>query len=161
MNDTHLYTPLIALTQENRRLINLAGAGVCLACEAISPAALIETYASDTAVCPQCGKDAMVPAWTTRLLDAVSHEVYGSPIDATNPLEQRQQEDIVLAAIHGEVFPLLTRIEQRAGQKLMPALWSALTRALASLGASEEQLKQGVEIQVRSQQSQDNHHKKH
>jgi hypothetical protein len=43
----------------------------------------------------------------------------------------------------------------------MPALWSALTRALASLGASEEQLKQGVEIQVRSQQSQDNHHKKH
>jgi hypothetical protein len=103
----------------------------------------------------------MVPAWTTRLLDAVSHEVYGSPIDATNPLEQRQQEDIVLAAIHGEVFPLLTRIEQRAGQKLMPALWSALTRALASLGASEEQLKQGVEIQVRSQQSQDNHHKKH
>lgn len=77
MNDTHLYA-LIALTQENRRLINLAGAGVCLACEAISPAALIETYASDTAVCPQCGKDAMVPAWTTRLLDAVSHEVYGS-----------------------------------------------------------------------------------
>ncbi len=161
MNDSPLYDPLIALTQDNRRLIDLAGAGVCLACEAISPAALRETYASDTAVCPQCGKDAMVPAWTTRLLDAVSQEIYGSPIDSTAPHEQRQQEDIVLAAIHGEIFPLLTRIELRTGQKLMPALWAALTRALASLGASEDQLKQGVENQVRSQNIQDNHHKKH
>lgn len=153
MTDTSLYDPLLALTRDNGNLLDQAGAGVCLACQAISPVSLITRFHDDSAACPQCDRTALVPAWTTHLLDDVSQEVFGAVVDSAQSAEARSQEDAIATAVHGEILPLMTRIERRTGLKLMPALWAALTRSLASLGASEEQLKQGVEAQVRSQQS--------
>jgi hypothetical protein len=152
MTDASAYDDLISLTHNNRSLIEQAGVGVCLACHAISPFSLIVNFRDDSAVCPQCDRTALVPAWTTALLDDVGKQVFGAILDAKQSAGAREQEDAITTAIHGEIFPLMTRIEQRTGQKLMPALWAALTRALASLGATEDQLKQGVEVQVRSQQ---------
>jgi hypothetical protein len=155
MTDASAYDSLLTLTRDNRSLIEQAGVGVCLACHAISPCSLIVSYRDDSAVCPRCDRTALVPAWTTALLDDVAGAVYG--VAAASPEHPSEQdiEDLITTAIHGEILPLMTRIEKRTGQKLMPALWAALTRALASLGATEDQLKQGVEVQVRSQQSLD------
>ena len=155
MTDSSAYSPLLALTRDNRTLLDQAGAGVCLACQAVSPVSLITRFQDDSAVCPQCDRTALVPAWTTSLLDTVGKEVFGAVVDPAQSVEAREQEDAIATAIHGEILPLMTRIERRTGLKLMPALWAALTRSLASLGASEKQLKQGVEAQVRSQQSLD------
>ena len=155
MTDSSAYAPLLALTRDNRTLLGQAEAGVCLACQAVSPVSLITRFQDDNAVCPQCDRTAVVPAWTTRLLDDVSQAVFGAVVAPAETTEARSQEDAIATAIHGEILPLMTRIERRTGLKLMPALWAALTRSLASLGASEEQLKQGVEAQVRSQQSLD------
>jgi hypothetical protein len=152
MTDTSLFDPLLALTRDNRNLIERAGVGVCLACHAISPFSLIASFHDDSAVCPQCDRTAVVPAWTTSLLDDVAGAVYGVAAGGSERPSEQSSEDATTTAIHGEILPLMTRIEKRTGQKLMPALWAALTRALASLGASEDQLKQGVEVQVRSQQ---------
>jgi hypothetical protein len=152
MTDFPAYDPLLPLTRDNRSLIERAGVGVCLACHAISPCSLIVSYRDDSAVCPQCGRTAVVPAWTTALLDDVAGAVYGVAAPSPDRPSEQDSEDATTTAIHGEILPLMTRIEQRTGQKLMPPLWAALTRALASLGATEDQLKQGVEVQVRSQQ---------
>ena len=155
MTDASAYNSLLTLTRNNRSLIEQAGAGVCLACQAVSPWSLIVSFHDDSGVCPQCDRSALVPAWTTSLLNAVGKEVFGVDHDATSSARAREQEDAITTAIHGEILPLMNRIEQRTGQKLMPALWAALTRALGSLGATEDQLKQGVEAQVRSQQALD------
>jgi hypothetical protein len=152
MTEASAYDRLITFTRDNRSLIEKAGVGVCLACHAISPLSLIVSFRDESAVCPQCDRTALVPAWTTSLLDDVATVVYGMVAAGSDRPSEQSSEDTATTAIHGEIFPFMTRIEQRTGQKLMPALWAALTRALASLGATEDQLKQGVEVQVRSQQ---------
>lgn len=146
---------LAALTQDNRDLLEAAGAGVCLACHTLSPATLIPTYRENAAVCPQCSRTALVPVLTTALLDAAALALYDQE-PVTHPAARLDAtEEALAAAIHGELYPLMNRIEARLGQKVMPALWAALTRSLAALGAPLEKLHSGVDVQFHSQQAHD------
>lgn len=161
MTEPSVYDPLIVLTQDNRELIALAGVGVCLACHAISPSSDFVAYRGDSAVCPQCDMAAVVPALTTGLLDAVASDVYKQPVIPSENPTDRSFENETSLAIYGEIYPLIERIEQRTGQKLMPALWAALTRSLTSMGASLETLQRGVHVQVKSQLEQNQRQRKH
>ena len=152
---------LTALTQSNRTLLELAGSGICLACHSLAPLALITHWRDDTSQCPHCGREALVPVLTTALLDKISLELYGVPPDPAQTPEIRALEDASTAAIVGEILPFVARIEARLGQRLLAPLWATLTRSLASLGASLEQLHAGVDAQYHSQQVSDSKLRRH
>lgn len=152
---------LTALTQSNRALLELAGSGTCLACHSLAPLALITHWRDDTALCPNCGREALVPALTTALLDKVALDYYGVAPDPTQTPDIRAYEDASTTAIVGEILPFIARIEARLGQRLLAPLWATLTRTLASLGASLEQLHAGVDAQYHSQQAHDSTLRRH
>ena len=65
------------LTKNNATAIEQHGAGTCICCKSVSPANLITEVIADemTAVCPQCGVDALIPTLSNTVLELM-HEYY-------------------------------------------------------------------------------------
>ena len=75
---------LHGLTMSNRGLIEAAGEGVCIFCGVTSPAKniteWIEDRAGDTACCPKCHIDAVLPLITPQLREAL-RDRYFRPLE--------------------------------------------------------------------------------
>lgn len=56
------------LSSNNKRLIELSNEAACFHCQTISDSADIEYVEVNTAVCPKCGIDSMVPVMNSKLM---------------------------------------------------------------------------------------------
>jgi DNA-directed RNA polymerase subunit RPC12/RpoP len=81
MNERHL-NAMMQLTTNNKDLLRLAGTGVCCGCGTHVDADSITSWIdeNDTAVCPHCGVDALIPDCTATLVAAL-HDHWFVTID--------------------------------------------------------------------------------
>ena len=64
------------LTESNREILQIAGSGVCLYCSETSSFAAISEWVDhgQTAICPHCGIDSIIPSPTPALLTRMREE---------------------------------------------------------------------------------------
>ena len=79
---THIHD----LSMRNRDLIKLAGEAVCFSCQEYSAFSEIVEYTdqNETAICPACGIDAMIPTITPNLVQELYNHSWQTDSENNN-----------------------------------------------------------------------------